>query len=159
MSSAKTAFVADMSIEDNHIRFLIRKIYSSVICVLLLGVNVYANVQESTAGVRQLPNSNIQLLHLHHSPDFTTPAEGIRQSTPEEIQRIEQFQNRGAGLRRYYAATEICGSMPKLIRTNNFHKQLILMGLAKANASRLSLRHVHLKTRFPIPPPTPSVQV
>lgn len=92
---------------------------------------------------------------LHTTPNFGGAAQGLRESGPEEVQRIEQTGNRTNLARAIVPSDFFEHNYSHQISENNLTKPLLLIKEACLDATLHSLAHALLSSRYPIPPPTP----
>jgi hypothetical protein len=130
-----------------------RSIFSVAIASILALCSFTIAAQDLSPKVTRSSNLQIVPLELHTASDFTSPAHGIRESSPEEIQRIEQVNNRFAPPRHNASGSSLWDLFPVAFAAQELCKPLLLLGDACLNANLISLAHTHLDSRYPIPPP------
>jgi hypothetical protein len=137
--------------------FRARKLFSAVISTLFIVSNLSLCALDATIKVSGHSASEIKPLQLHSAPNFAAPAQGLRESSPEEIQRLEQLGGRDK-LSRTGATSGFSYGMQLLsVSAHAFYKPLLLLENLRLNANLKSLAHTHLAGRYPIPPPQTSV--
>lgn len=128
-----------------------RGAFSAMISAVLILCNVTLAAQDVSPKVQRHPGLSIAVLELHTAPAVTTPAHGLRESSPEEIQRIEQLTNRSIIQRNN--SSSVWNWFPDLISAVAICKPLLLVDHACSNANLIALAHANLNSRYPIPPP------
>ena len=93
-------------------------------------------------------------LQLHSSPHFQGSAHGLRESSPEEVQRIEEL-----GARQKFSRLDSLNDLISQGQASAFPaaacgKPLLLLEIACCQANLISFAHAYLTARYPIPPPT-----
>lgn len=128
-----------------------RSAFSVFIAAVLVLCNVTLAAQDVSPKVQQRSSLSIAVLELHTAPAVPTPAHALRESAPEEIQRIEQLTNRSTIYRNN--SSFIWNWFPDLISSEAFCKPLLLVDHACSNANLIAFAHANLSSRYPIPPP------
>lgn len=130
-----------------------RSIFSIAIVSVLALCSFSIAAQDLSPKVTRSSNLQIIPLELHAAHDFTSPAQGIRESSPEEIQRIEHANSRFAPPRSNASGLSMWNLFPMAFAAQELTKPLLLLDAARLNANLKSLAHTHLAGRYPIPPP------
>ena len=144
-----------MRSESLRIYHLFRGVSFAVIAAIFLVGSLTAAEQLSSAAGKQAAKATISL-QLHSAPGFHGSTQGLRESSPEEVQRIEEL-----GARQKFARQD---SLNDLLAADRFSasaggdclKPLLLLESACSTANLISFAHAYLTARYPIPPPSTS---
>lgn len=141
-----------MRVKSSHIFNLIRSAAFSAVAAIFLVGNLTAAEQLSSAAGKQAAKATISL-QLHKAPVFHGSAQGLRESSPEEVQRIEELGARQKFSRHENIDDLLSGVCLAALNGNASLKPLLLLESACSQANLISFAHAYLTARYPIPPP------
>lgn len=128
-----------------------RRYFSGLLAALLILCNVAVAAQVIFPKVQRGSAHYTVAPELHSAPIAQSPAHGLRETSAEEIQRIEQLTGRNIVPRHF--ASFLWNWFPDVVAATVFCKPLLLLEDARINAKIIALSHTNLNSRYPIPPP------
>ncbi len=121
-------------------------------CVFLAG-NLSAAEQFTPVDPAHRAKSSVSL-HLHSAPNLYGSSQALRESFPEEVQRIEGLRGRQK-FTRHDHLHDVLGNDPLMPLSSKSPVQpLLLLQSACSQANLIAFAHAYLAARYPIPPPT-----
>lgn len=145
-----------MQFDSLIISSLLHRVLLATIVGIFLAGNLSAADQLSSPAGAYAAKAGVSL-QLHTAPYFQSSAQGLREASPEEVQRIEELGARQKFV-RHDNLNEVLwhGSGISNAPASNF-KPFLLLEIACSRANLISFAHAYLTARYPIPPPLNSL--
>lgn len=141
--------------QSSRIVRLMRCLAFAAVAGVFLVANLAAAEQRMPSAAHSAATATISL-QLHSSPNFQGAAQGLRQSSPEEVQRIEELGARQKFARQNDFNDALANDSALAFSTKSCLNPLNLLELACLQANLISFAHAYLTARYPIPPPSAS---